>query len=182
MTEIPVLETERLILRPLQTEDAAQIQKIFPQWDIVKYMSASTPWPYPEGRAKIYVEGSIKKINKNKRWHWTIRLKENPDEMIGNIVLVLEEGQKDNRGFWLVPEHWGKGYMTEASLKVTHYAFDVLGWDRLYLTNAKNNIGSFKMKEKQGAVLIEEREKEFVNGTEIQQIWLLTKDAFKSSF
>jgi RimJ/RimL family protein N-acetyltransferase len=29
--------TERLILRPLEMADAAQIQELFPHWEIVKY-------------------------------------------------------------------------------------------------------------------------------------------------
>jgi hypothetical protein len=43
-----VLETRRLILRPLRLEDAARTQKIFPHWEIVKYLNAIVPWPFPE--------------------------------------------------------------------------------------------------------------------------------------
>ncbi|MCP6059259.1 GNAT family N-acetyltransferase, partial [Klebsiella pneumoniae] len=45
---IPTLTTERLILRPLIAEDAVQIQQRYPRWEIVRYMVASVPWPYPE--------------------------------------------------------------------------------------------------------------------------------------
>ena len=43
----PVLETDRLFLRPLELGDADQIQEIFPQWEVVRYLSAEIPWPYP---------------------------------------------------------------------------------------------------------------------------------------
>lgn len=39
----PALETSRLYLRPLQAEDALQIQKIFPQWEIVRHLAAGFP-------------------------------------------------------------------------------------------------------------------------------------------
>jgi hypothetical protein len=41
------LETGSLILCPLQLEDAVQTQRLFPYWDIVKFLSSTVPWPYP---------------------------------------------------------------------------------------------------------------------------------------
>lgn len=51
----PALETSRLYLRPLQAEDALQIQKIFPQWEIVRHLAAGFPWPFPDDGASRYV-------------------------------------------------------------------------------------------------------------------------------
>ena len=57
MEDVPQLETRRLILRPLQLEDAEQVQALFPQWEIVRYLTARVPWPYPEdGAAANMVE------------------------------------------------------------------------------------------------------------------------------
>ncbi len=36
--------TERLLLRPLEIGDAAQIQEVFPQWEIVRYLLNVVPW------------------------------------------------------------------------------------------------------------------------------------------
>ena len=35
---IPEGITERLLLRPLEIGDAEQIQELFPQWEIVRYL------------------------------------------------------------------------------------------------------------------------------------------------
>jgi hypothetical protein len=43
---IPELETEPMWLRPARLEDAEHTQKLFPQWEIVKYLGAVVPWPY----------------------------------------------------------------------------------------------------------------------------------------
>lgn len=42
---IPTLTTERLLLKPLVAEDAAQIQTLYPRWEIVRYMVSSVPRP-----------------------------------------------------------------------------------------------------------------------------------------
>lgn len=41
---IPILETSRLLLRPLQA--------LFPHFEILQYMSAAIPWPYPDDGAE----------------------------------------------------------------------------------------------------------------------------------
>lgn len=40
---IPTLTTERLLLKPLVAEDAVQIQKRYPRWEIVRYLVSSVP-------------------------------------------------------------------------------------------------------------------------------------------
>ncbi|MCW2254192.1 hypothetical protein M2263_000283 [Providencia alcalifaciens] len=37
------LETARLLLKPLCSADASQIQKNFPRWEIVRYLTATFP-------------------------------------------------------------------------------------------------------------------------------------------
>ena len=55
MSAVPALTTERLLLRPLELADAPQIQAIFPQWEIVKYLTTQVPWPYPEDGALTFM-------------------------------------------------------------------------------------------------------------------------------
>ena len=51
----PDLETVRLVVRPLELADAEQMQVLFPQWEIVRYLLAEVPWPYPaDGAFKFY--------------------------------------------------------------------------------------------------------------------------------
>jgi len=48
MAEYPAFETARLFVRPYRAEDIPAIQRIFPQWEIVRYLNAGIPWPYPD--------------------------------------------------------------------------------------------------------------------------------------
>ena len=52
---VPVLETSRLTLLPLTPDDAPVIQRVFPRWEIVQYLAAAVPWPFPDNGAHHYV-------------------------------------------------------------------------------------------------------------------------------
>ena len=59
------------------------------------------------------------------------------------------------RGFWLDPAFWGQGLMFEAAERVTEFAFVELDWAYLWLHNAEANAGSHRIKEKQGAIIVD---------------------------
>jgi len=39
----PLLETARLILKPLELADALQIQTLFPRWEIAQFLQQQSP-------------------------------------------------------------------------------------------------------------------------------------------
>ncbi|MGA7350150.1 MAG: GNAT family N-acetyltransferase [Acidobacteriaceae bacterium] len=82
----PTLETARLLLRPLQLSDAEQVQILFPHWEVVQYLNAVVPWPYPpDGALTYYRDRALPAVERGDEWHWTLRLKENPGQIIGGI-------------------------------------------------------------------------------------------------
>lgn len=121
------LETKRLFLRPLQLADAEQTERLFPQWDVVKFLNAAVPWPYPKKQVlPRYRDVILPAIERGEEWHRSLRLKESPDRLIGKISLHRNEW--DNRGYWLGLPWQGQGLMTEAVAAVNDYWFDVLGF------------------------------------------------------
>lgn len=129
----PVLETRRLILRPLCPEDAPAIQRRFPQWEVVRYLNPRIPWPYPDDGAARFIAVCLEEMARREKDHWSIRLKDGPDELIGSINLWRDDGKsRDMRGFWLDPEFQGRRLMTEAAGRMTDYAFHDLDWPRLW--------------------------------------------------
>src|SRR5258708_2513522 len=121
----PALETQRLLLRPLELADADRVQLLFPHWEIVKYLNSVVPWPYPaDGARQFYTEVALPAMARGEQWIWSIRLKDQADQLIGSISLA--DGEHENRGFWLgLPWH-GQGLMTEASDAVTDFWFNTL--------------------------------------------------------
>src|SRR5690242_7975123 len=126
----PPLETARLLLRPLVLADAAQVQQLFPRWEVVRYLTNTVPWPYPPDGAFVHFrDRALPAVARGDEWHWTIRLRAAPHQIIGAIGLMKSES--NNRGFWLAPAWHGQGLMTEACECVTNFWFDVLGFEVL---------------------------------------------------
>lgn len=174
----PVLETPRLILRPLALEDAEPIQQIFPRWEIVKYLNAVVPWPYPPDGALSYIrDRALPAIARGEEWHWTLRRKEEPGRIIGVIGLI--RGERDHRGFWLVPEWHGQGLMTEAVIAVNDYWFEVLGFPVLRAPKAVANVASRRISEKTGMRLIGTEERNLVSGRQLSEVWEITAEEWR---
>ena len=173
----PVLETRRLVVRPLRQDDVPAIQRRFPQWQVVRYLAARMPWPYPPDGAASHVAECLEQMARREKCYWAIVLKGGPDELIGRIDLWPDDGlSRDQRGFWLDPEFQGQGLMTEAAGRVTEFAFIDLGWPHLWLSNAEANGASGRIKEKQGAQLIDRAPFRFVCGEGTRMIWLLRRE------
>ncbi len=172
----PVLETERLILRPNRAEDAPAIQRSFSQWEVVRFLSHTVPWPYPADGAATHLAECLGEMQRREKLHWAITLKGGDDALIGCIGLWPETGARTQRGFWLGLEFWGQGLMTEAADRVTEYAFMELGWRELWLGNAEANFGSHRVKEKQGARIITRVPARYVSGEGTRVVWLLERD------
>lgn len=179
MPATPVLETERLTLRPIRETDAAVIQRRFPQWEIVQYLHDEVPWPYPDDGAAQNMVQVLEKMARRQQCYWAITLKGGDDELIGRIDLWADDGaRRDQRGFWLDTEFWGRGLMTEAANRVTDFALIELGWPHLWLSNAEANIASHRVKQKQGATIVDRTPRGYVSGPGTKVTWLLTREAW----
>jgi RimJ/RimL family protein N-acetyltransferase len=159
----PMLETPRLILRPLELADASQAQVLFAHWEVVRYLTNLVPWPYPpDGAYTFYRDVTLPAVARGEEWAWTLRLKTNPDQLIGAISLF--RGEKDNRGFWIGLLWQKRGLMTEASDAVTNYWFDVLKFPLLRAGKAIANTASRRISEKQGMRIITLEDRDYVSG------------------
>src|SRR6516162_251264 len=111
------METPRLWLRPLEPADAEQIQALFPHWEVVRYLEARVPWPYPPDGALTFIrDRASPAMERGEQWHWTLRLKSAPGQIVG--VVSLMSGPENNRGFWLGTPWHGQGLMTETCERV----------------------------------------------------------------
>ncbi len=172
------LQTDRLFLRPLRLADAEQTQRLFPQWEIVKFLNVIVPWPYPsDGALAYYRDVALPAIERGEEWHWTLRLKQSPEQHIG--VIILHKGEWGNRGFWLGLPWQGRGLMTEAVTAVNDYWFDVLGFSVLRAPKAVVNIASRRISDKTGMRVIATEERDYVSGRFLSETWEITAEEWR---
>lgn len=170
------IETERLVLRPLEMADHAAIQKHFPHWDIVQHLSAhAIKWPYPDDGAQKFLQNiALPAAARGDDWYFGITERNGDGSVIG-VVHLRRDTSAGNRGVWLAAAHQGKGYMKEAVAALNDHAFNVLGFDKLVIKNAAENIASRRLKEKTGARLLETRPaNHYLGGCTEQEVWELT--------
>jgi len=175
---IPTLETSRLWLRPLELADAEQTQKLFPRWEIVRFLTTAVPWPYPpDGALTYYRDVALPASKRGEAWHWSLRLKANPNELIGSISLMRIGDE--NRGFWLGLPWQRQGLMSEACDAATDFWFNVLNFPVLRVPKAIANTASRRISEKQGMRVIATMERQYVGGTFSAELWEITAEEWK---
>ena len=175
----PTGTTQRLILRPLELEDAEQIQKYFAHWKVVRYLLNHVPWPYPTDGALVYLRDvALPQDQRGEAWHWTIRLRTDPEQLIGAISLM--KGVDDNRGFWLGLPWQGQGLMSEACIWVNDFWFETLGFPVLRVPKASVNIASSRISRKQGTRLVGTNEKDYVCGPLPGEQWEITAEEWET--
>jgi ribosomal-protein-alanine N-acetyltransferase len=174
MSTPPTLETDRLLLRPLTLDDAPQTQRLFPHWEIVRFLNASVPWPYPaDGALSYYRDIALPAIEQGREWHWTLRLKHSPESHIGTICLC--RNADDNRGFWLGTPWQGQRLMLEAVSAVTDYGFAVLGFSVLRTKKAVANAASRRISQQTDMRLVGTQLHDFVAGRLPAEVWEITR-------
>ena len=173
--KLPQFQTERLLLRGVNTSDIPAYEKHFVDYEVIQHLAVHVPWPYPKDGVAWFLENSIFPTQGQSTWLWGIFQKDNPAELIGAVHL-WRESKPENRGFWLGKKFWGKGYMTEAVEPITHYAFNHLSFEKLVFANAVGNLKSRRIKEKTGAKMIAVQPAKFVNPKYTEhEIWELKK-------
>jgi [ribosomal protein S5]-alanine N-acetyltransferase len=175
---VPRLETARLVLRTLELADAAQAQVLFPVWEVVRFLATRVPWPYPEdGVLTHYRDRALPAMERGQEWHWSLRLKTDPGQMIGSISLMNTEDE--NRGFWIGVPWQRQGLMSEAVEVVTDYWFDELGFPVLRVPKAVPNTASRRISEKTGMRVVALEERDFVSGRFPAEIWEITAEEWR---
>ena len=173
------LETKRLVLLPLSLDDAGQVQALFPHVDVVRYLAAVVPWPYPADGALSYIRDSVlPAMERGEAWHWSIRRRDDAARLIGCISLM--SGGETNRGFWLGSAWQRQGFMTEAVDAVTDFWFDVLGFETLRTYKAIDNLGSRRISEKHGMRIVETGERDYVGGRFPSEVWEISAAEWRS--
>lgn len=147
----PTLETERITLRQLRTEDASQVYNNwakdpdvtrFMRWTAHKSICETTIWL-----------ASVEALTENDgNYSWGFVLKENGVLFgTGGLSFCQERGMYE-LGYNIMKKYWNMGLTTEAARAIVDFAADALGADRIFAVHAKENGASGRVLEKLGFI------------------------------
>ncbi len=149
MAERPELVTDRLLLRPFTLADAPVVQLLAGDRDIASN-TLNIPHPYEDGLAEEWISTHQEKFEQGELVNFAIVLR-NDDGLIGAIGLVINQQHENAElGYWIGKPYWGNGYCTEAAQAILHYGFTVLGLNRIYASHMSRNRASGRVMEKIG--------------------------------
>lgn len=145
----PVLETERLFLRPLTVNDA---DAVFANWtsdpDIAKFMRWELHKDIKETRQWLTAEEDL--VKSDSVYNWGFVLKQT-GELIGSGGLVyIESKGMYELGYNIMKKYWGQGLTTEAAEKIIDFGKKELMQKRFYCCHAKDNPASGRVMTKVG--------------------------------
>lgn len=145
LAKYPIIETERLVLRPVTLDDAEAM---------FEYASnqENTRYTFPTNQSLEETKNNIAQFYlANPLGRWGIELKSN-GEFIGTIDLHKLDAviKKAAIGYIINQKYWNQGLTTEANRAVIEVAFEKIGMNKLDAFHDKDNPASGKVMEKSG--------------------------------
>ncbi|GEP19927.1 GNAT family N-acetyltransferase [Pediococcus argentinicus] len=128
------LETERLILRPVNLDDVNDMFEYMSDPEVAHFVTFDVHKDVEECRDSV-----LGYFMANPTGKWAIEDK-HLHKMIGTIDMRIDESTKSAEiGYVLNRSFWGQGIMPEAARELLQVGFDELGLNRIFATyNAKN--------------------------------------------
>ena len=144
------LETERLILRKFNVNDA---QKMFDNWATNSNVTKFLTWQ-PHANVEItkaVLNDWISKYNEDNFYQWAIVIKDK-NEPIGSlsVVRINEDVNETEIGYCIGEQWWRQGFTTEAFKRVIDFLFNEVGVKRICAKHDVNNPNSGKVMVKCG--------------------------------
>jgi len=145
MNALLVLQTPRLIIRPLRIEDALEVQRLAGEWDVARFTS-SIPHPYPEGAAEAWIRGQSEDFDN------TFGIERRDDAVFLGAIGFEQDDRKREVvfGYWIGKPYWGQGYATEALKALVDNAFTAQGAESVRASAMPENRASIRVQEKVG--------------------------------
>ena len=146
-----LIETDRLILRRYTADDA---EAMFKNWASDPEVTRFLTWPTHTGVdvTREVIASWLPHYAEDNYYHWTITLKSNGDEPIGDIAVVRQDEKTSmaHIGYSLGRKWWHQGITSEALRTVMDFFFDRVGANRIECRHDPRNPHSGMVMKKCG--------------------------------
>ncbi len=142
------IETERLVLRPLDASDIPTLTAIWADPEVTRYMGG----PRDVEKVRQTLQEEVRSDSSDPIRFWPV-VEKASGRVIGDCGLTRKE--VDGRDeielvYVFAADSWGKGYATEAAAALRDYAFGQLGLPRIIALIDPENTASARVAEKVG--------------------------------
>jgi ribosomal-protein-alanine N-acetyltransferase len=145
---MPMLETERLILRALSADEANSLHRISNEPNVRLYLWDGEA--ISEATIKSLIDQSNRMFSEEKIGLFGVRVRGRED-LLGFCGFVRLEGMEEPELWYeLTQKVWGRGIATEAARACVRYAFEEVGMERVIAGADAPNTASLRVIEKLG--------------------------------
>ena len=125
MARIPTLETERLLLRPVEESDFAAVHRILGDSDVMYAWEHG----FTAEETQQWIKSCLARYKRDGYSHFAAVQKDTGEliGLIGPIRETLEGETYLGLGWLLRRDRWKQGYALEGAKEALRYAFDVIG-------------------------------------------------------
>lgn len=149
MQKQPTLETERLVLRPFNSEDAPAVHRLCSDRAIAD-TTLNIPHPYKLETAQEWIASHQEMYEENKGVNFAIARRKD-GTLVGAIGLVFQpDHARAEMGYWIGKPYWNQGCGTEAAAAMLQYAFETRDLNRVYAHHLTRNPASGRIMQKIG--------------------------------
>ena len=141
-----IIETERLILRPLTQGDVDAMLEYQSDPDVIRFI----PWPVRDramvSQSIVDLEKMVETTGADKNFVFGMHSKAD-GKIIGQVNYMLKGDREFQReiGYVINPKFGGRGYVHEALVAMIGYIFEMPGVERIYATIDPRNVASEKV-------------------------------------
>lgn len=152
MISVPVIETERLVLREWRDTDVNPYARICADPQVMRFMVPARGLSHAE--AAYDVQGLREHWAKHGFGHWAVEEKAT-GALIGRTGIKRHadwdlDPENTEAGWFYARRFWGKGYASEAAREVVRFALEELGSPEVISIAHPANAGSRRVMEKAG--------------------------------
>lgn len=148
-TPFPLLQSERLRFRKLTDADAPEILALRGDPETMRFIPR--PLLTDIDGALAHIKLINDKIEENLDINWAVTEKDN-DKCIGimGFYRTQPEHFRSELGYMILPEYWGKGYVTEAVKTLLDFAFNTLNFHSIEAVIDSRHTVSERVLQKNG--------------------------------